>query len=155
MGYYIDPKGETKEQWLERNGERVEPAWPPPDGHVLICLIDNRGSGVGNFSQDVLESSLYRDDSGGCVMTVHTIHPDTHEFGLADDCERCREHAIEPFVGLDDTNLINLIRRVEVGDPARSTTESIAMGKVRDALYLAKRVLALRSLADIGAQRLR
>lgn len=80
-------------------------------------------------------------------MAAHNYHPNSHEFGLADDCERCRQHAVDPFAGLDDTNLINLILRVEDGLQARSTNESIAMGKVRDAIHFAKRVLTLRALA--------
>lgn len=38
-------------------------------------------------------------------MTIHTPHPDTHEHGLQDGCPRCAEHAIDPVLTLDDSNL--------------------------------------------------
>lgn len=37
-------------------------------------------------------------------MTSHSFHEDSHEAGLADDCPRCQEHALEP-TGLDAQNL--------------------------------------------------
>jgi len=42
MGYYINPIAGTKEEWLEQYGQITqEPDWPPPDGQVLVCLVDN------------------------------------------------------------------------------------------------------------------
>lgn len=43
-------------------------------------------------------------------MTLHTSHPDTHTHGLADDCPRCAEHAIDPVFTLDDANLARIVR---------------------------------------------
>jgi hypothetical protein len=38
-------------------------------------------------------------------MATHTVHPDTHENGLADDCPRCDELAASPLE-LDETNFL-------------------------------------------------
>ena len=38
-------------------------------------------------------------------MTMHTIHPDSHTHGLADDCPGCAEHAEHPIMSLDRENL--------------------------------------------------
>lgn len=43
-------------------------------------------------------------------MTIHTIHPDSHTHGLADDCPRCAEHAVDPVLTLDDGNLARIVR---------------------------------------------
>lgn len=67
-------------------------------------------------------------------MASHGPHPDTHTHGLADDCPRCEEHAANPFYGLDEDNLRELIRRVREYEPARSDNELLAMRNVRVAL---------------------
>jgi hypothetical protein len=64
-------------------------------------------------------------------MTVHRPHPDSHTHGLADDCERCAEHAANPFEGLDERNLAELYRRVLNHERSRSENEGIAMHQVR------------------------
>ncbi len=43
-------------------------------------------------------------------MTVHAVHPDTHEHGLADDCDRCAELAADPVRTLDHINLGRIMR---------------------------------------------
>lgn len=63
-------------------------------------------------------------------MVSHTLHPDSHEFGLADSCERCLQHAVAPVISLDDENLTTLIWRVIEGKPSRSLNERIAMDYV-------------------------
>lgn len=63
-------------------------------------------------------------------MVSHTLHPDSHEFGLADDCPRCAQHALLPTISLDDENLTALIWRVIEGKPSRSLNERIAMDYV-------------------------
>ena len=65
---------------------------------------------------------------------THTVHPDTHEFGLADRCPRCREHAEEPWAGLDFDLLINLMQRLDAGDSPRSLNEGLAMDAIRTLL---------------------
>jgi len=43
MGYYINPRGMKKEEWLEENATRLEgtPEWPPPNGYYYVCLVEN------------------------------------------------------------------------------------------------------------------
>lgn len=45
MGYYVNPDLDTwgsKEGWLTVFGEEVaNPEWPPQEGKVLVCLVDN------------------------------------------------------------------------------------------------------------------
>lgn len=42
MGIYINPSDQTKEEFLEEHSGVVGlPSWPPPVGHVLVCLVDN------------------------------------------------------------------------------------------------------------------
>lgn len=67
-------------------------------------------------------------------MSAHTYHPDTHEHGLADDCERCEEHAEHPILTLDSENLHELVRRVVAGEEGRSRNEREAMSRVKRAL---------------------
>lgn len=73
-------------------------------------------------------------------MSTHSPHPSIAENGLADDCERCREHAREPFMGLDDGNMEDLVVRTLERSEPRSTNEDIAMGKVRDGINVASRL---------------
>jgi hypothetical protein len=68
-------------------------------------------------------------------MSSHTYHEDTHEFGLADDCPRCEEHAEHPFDSLDSENILALLDRIENNLPARSDNEARAMQKM--ALHMA------------------
>lgn len=63
-------------------------------------------------------------------MSVHSYHPDTHTHGLADGCERCAEHAENPFLSLDQLNLLSLQERVAKGWPARSDNERRAMNEM-------------------------
>jgi hypothetical protein len=44
MGFYINPRTETKEEWLAQNGLRVDEAgYKVPDDCRLVCLVDNSG----------------------------------------------------------------------------------------------------------------
>ena len=60
----------------------------------------------------------------------HVYHPPIAEAGLADDCERCAQHA-EDLVSLDNDNLRALYGRVmgmrASAGSARSETEGRAM----------------------------
>jgi hypothetical protein len=60
-------------------------------------------------------------------MTVHSYHPDTHAYGLSDNCERCAEHAEHPERSLDTDNLVSLRWRIASGAAPRSNNERIAM----------------------------
>lgn len=61
------------------------------------------------------------------MSAVHSYHPDTHTHGLADDCERCDEHARHPWWGLDSENLAVLRWRIAQGLAPRSINEGLAM----------------------------
>lgn len=45
MGIYVNPvNGQPKEDWLRDNGRPLangEPIWPPPAGHLPVCLLYN------------------------------------------------------------------------------------------------------------------
>jgi hypothetical protein len=45
MGYYINPPGKSKEQWLHENGTRLGESppntWLSNDDEVAVCLVDN------------------------------------------------------------------------------------------------------------------
>lgn len=69
-------------------------------------------------------------------MVSHTYHPDSHEFGLSDECARCYQLADTPFQSLDDDNLLALYERVVEKLPGRSRNERTAMTTVEHALRL-------------------
>lgn len=78
-------------------------------------------------------------------MSVHSLHADTHEHGLADDCDRCTELAKDPFRNLDETNLRNLYARTTRwmnDDPhdalPRSENELTAMRVMEQAILRAR-----------------
>ena len=79
-------------------------------------------------------------------MASHTFHPDSHEFGLADGCPRCDEHAKEPFLSLDDVNLRELVRAVKGDEEPRSLNEDDAMAHVAIALRQAARLDVVNNL---------
>lgn len=63
-------------------------------------------------------------------MSTHTLHPDTHEHGLADSCERCAEHAEHPLASLDIENQRNLLQRINMEWAPRSENEARAMSNL-------------------------
>ena len=68
-------------------------------------------------------------------MSTHRPHPDSHDFGLADDCERCAEHAANPTATLDGANLRKLVfRATDPSLPARSENEATAIANLTGAL---------------------
>ena len=64
-------------------------------------------------------------------MASHTYHPDTHQYGLAEGCPRCEEHAEHPLTSLDEENITMLRLRVLEGWRPRSENERKAMEAVR------------------------
>ena len=86
-------------------------------------------------------------------MSIHTMHPDSHEHGLADDCPRCAEHAEDPFATLDDRNLGLLVERTSLwmldapDSLPRSVVEQLAMRKVEHVLVRARRLRQLGVIA--------
>src|SRR3990167_7400686 len=85
----------------------------------------------------------------GSSMATHSYHDGITEFGLADECERCSEHAQDPFRTLDDENirmLVGLVVDYINGDTPwnpRSTNEAIAMRAVERVIQYAKRLDSL------------
>jgi hypothetical protein len=83
---------------------------------------------------------------------MHSLHPDSHEHGLADDCPRCAEHAEHPFESLDDENLVALATRTVAWmrdeEYPRSETETTAMR------YMERSVREARALLRLGVVRL-
>jgi len=77
-------------------------------------------------------------------MATHSPHEDSHTHGLADDCDRCAEHAARPH-SLDDENLGALWMRmldVEFGDGTasyRSANEAKAGRYLYDVAILLER----------------
>lgn len=76
-------------------------------------------------------------------MATHTVHPDSHEYGLADGCPRCEEHSRYPFEGLGDRNLSALVDRATKDLPARSDNEAAAMKVVSETLWRAEKLRSL------------
>lgn len=73
-------------------------------------------------------------------MVSHTLHPDSHEHGLSDDCERCAQLARYPGESLDNENLTMLLLRVLEGRPARSGNERLAMDEVEHSIRLYRKL---------------
>lgn len=75
-------------------------------------------------------------------MSVHNRHPSIREHGLADGCERCDEHAANPFNTLDDENLRALVNLTLAWmgdqDMPRSRAELKAMRVVEQAVRYAR-----------------
>ena len=69
MGAYVNPRNETKESFLEREGKRVPPFWEElewediPEGMLPVYLIDNRlftAAGIAYCKQEM--EAFSRDD---------------------------------------------------------------------------------------------
>lgn len=65
-------------------------------------------------------------------MTMHSPHPDTHTHGLADDCPRCAEHADNPVLSLDQSNLARIMALALNPDrlDEATYTDNVAAAKV-------------------------
>jgi hypothetical protein len=81
----------------------------------------------------------------------HSYHPPIEEHGLADGCERCAEHARDPFISLDNTNLSLLVVRtmawMQDKKFPRSENEAAAMREVE---YVVVRARRLRHLGYLN-----
>lgn len=62
MGCYVNPAGETKEAWLEREAEEVEyaPATLPADGRLSVCLVHNRDFTAAGVAYDQHELEAFQ-----------------------------------------------------------------------------------------------
>ena len=84
-------------------------------------------------------------------MSAHSYHPDSHTNGLADDCERCAEHA-ENLDSLDQDNLRALYERrlrVEAGMAGavyRSQAEARASYNLGRAIRIYNRLLRMGAI---------
>lgn len=80
-------------------------------------------------------------------MATHSFHPSIGEAGLADECPRCAEISVDPFVGLDDHNLSLIVIRTKAWmrdkEFPRSETEMKAMRIVEKTLRSCSRLKEL------------
>lgn len=59
MGLYLNPRTESKEAFLAREGTRIPDeavSWPAPAGYTLVCLVDNGGfsaAGIADSSKEI------------------------------------------------------------------------------------------------------
>ena len=83
----------------------------------------------------------------GCSVSTHTLHPDSHSHGLADDCPRCAEHAEHPLDSLDLENQRNLLARINLEWAPRSENEARAMANLERAMRDAGRLSLLEASA--------
>jgi len=81
-------------------------------------------------------------------MVAHIQHPDSHVYGLIDNCPRCAEHAEHPFDGLADRNLKTLILKVRLDDEPRSQNEAEAMYRIGKAILISDKIKSLEE--EIG-----
>lgn len=79
---------------------------------------------------------------------THSYHPDMHEFGLSDSCERCAFQSQHPVETLDDRMIHSLIGRIENNLPPRSDAERLAMEMI---LQEERSLVAKFRMARIGA----
>ena len=80
-------------------------------------------------------------------MANHTLHPDVTKHGLADDCPRCTDHALEPWNTLDYENLGILVRRILHHESGRSHNETTAMMNLLRKMHN-KYEMEIQSMAD-------
>ncbi|KKL79331.1 hypothetical protein LCGC14_2015960 [marine sediment metagenome] len=64
MGYYINPRDCTKEEWLDKYGEHInEPLWPPDSKEVFVCLVQNPGFSAAAVVYDEREFKEFQPSS--------------------------------------------------------------------------------------------
>lgn len=80
---------------------------------------------------------------------LHDDHPSIIAFGLHHPCERCKQHAINPFATLDDAPLKALILRVVHDEEARNQTELQAMLNISALLDKVSRLNTLGLLMTV------
>lgn len=79
-------------------------------------------------------------------MSIHNQHENMPiDAVLADNCPRCEEHAMNPFMSLDDSHLARLyhvIVKQEEGIIVNIPTQNdlIAIGKIKDVVNSYKRL---------------
>lgn len=84
------------------------------------------------------------------ASAIHTLHPDSHVAGLADECPACDENADHPWDKLDDHNLHQLISMIVLDKTPRSTNESVALYTVKKAWVVLGRLGYLADYHGLG-----
>lgn len=81
-------------------------------------------------------------------MAMHSAHENMPQDAvLADDCERCTEHARDPFNSLDDWHLARLVAFVDrTADSIvnHTTNDWIAIRKIDDVINKVNRINRVR-----------
>lgn len=76
-------------------------------------------------------------------MAIHSVHPDIPGAVLFDDCERCREHADNPFDSLDDGNLTKLALAVKRDTDAVTNNDRLARYNIYHVIQKYHRLIGL------------
>lgn len=68
MGFYINPRNMTKEEWLARNGTSITPQHAKihsAGDDILVCLVQNDGFSAAGIAYDDRErDAFFYPDSG-------------------------------------------------------------------------------------------
>ncbi len=76
MGAYVNPTGQTKEEWLKENGKQIERPilWEDvPDDHYPVILVDNglfTAAAIAYSEKELLEFNNPADDRPKCYFIV-------------------------------------------------------------------------------------
>lgn len=84
------------------------------------------------------EDILREEQERNPPVATHNHPTSIKEHGLADGCPRCDEHAEDPFLGLDDGNMEQLIDRLADRTDSRSANEGLAMARLARAMVRAR-----------------
>lgn len=79
-------------------------------------------------------------------MSTHRVHEDVQTHGLADDCDRCAEHAQHPLTSLDEQSLQALLARVVNREGYRSENERVAILNLTKAMQEAAFIAELNPI---------
>lgn len=74
MGYYIETgtlKGKAKILCEKHQGESCSNNFPPPDGRILVCVVDNGPFEAAAIIPDEREFDAFNDDDGRSRRWLH------------------------------------------------------------------------------------
>lgn len=64
MGFYLNPSEQTKEDFLQEHGVKIEaPFWPTRDDVALVCWIDNGPFAAAGVAYSEAEMKEFNDPS--------------------------------------------------------------------------------------------
>jgi hypothetical protein len=91
MGFYINPKGQTKEAWLQHNGERIPTpsTWPAPEGKAYVCMVDNGPFKAAAIAYSKGEMEEFADTSSDPRPRSWHLVPKDILYGVSDIKENC------------------------------------------------------------------